>query len=180
MPCLSPIGLSGLGALGPHCPRPCSPNSRLFSHLSVWAPSLPILRVGLHRLFGLHAPFGPSLTSGSHRFVPQSPICRGHLFVLQFPVLLRPPVLGLPCSWGSPLLTTYRLCSFFTLLLLCCLWQPPSSLSSSDPFSPTCISGSWGLTSCPACIPVSSLPPSLPPGTFPDGPSFCCEEASWL
>lgn len=121
MPCLSPIGLSGLGALGPHRPRPCSPNSHLFSHLSVWALSLPFLRICLHRLFGLQVPFGPSFTSGSHCFVPQSPICRGHLFVLQFPILFGPSVgrafrgLGVPLCSRLPDLAASSLCCCFAV-----------------------------------------------------------------
>ena len=88
---------------------------------------------------GFRPPFGPSFTSGSHLFVSQSAILYGSPFCTSVPHSLKAAFLEVCVFSGFSVLSTYWLCSFFTLLCvfvvssshhpLCWDSPPPQALS---------------------------------------------------
>lgn len=118
MPCLSPIGLSGLGALGPYCPRPCSPNSHLFSHSVSGLSASPSYASASTVSLGFRPPLGP------HSLQGPIALCLSPPFVgVTFLYFSSPFFSGL-LSWafrglGVPLCS--RLPDLAASLLCCCI-----------------------------------------------------------
>ena len=89
------------------------------------------------------------------------PFCTGHLSVLQSPILSRPPFLRFVCSQVSlcSALTGSAASSLFfaSLLFLAATILCVGTSHLLRPFLSHLHLRQRGLTSCPACVPISSL-----------------------